>query len=117
MRGKEIITVPEGVNPGGFLTFEKVEELFGIEEKTLRSWRSRQSRNGFPSFKVEGRVFVRCDEFCAWLNLVAVEVDVRNISFASDSKVRGKAAPASRNFTSFIRSNPASRLRAGAGSI
>ena len=91
MSGKQLITVPEGCNPGALLTFEKVEELFGIEEETLRSWRSRQSRNGFPSFKVEGRVFVRCDEFCAWLNLVAVEVGVRSISFTES--VRGNGMP------------------------
>jgi len=94
MSRRNIITVPEGVKPGGLMTFEKVEELFGIEEETLRSWRSRQSRNGFPSFRVEGRVFVRCDEFCAWLNLVAVEVaQVRRITFTSESKVRGNGLP------------------------
>ena len=60
MRGRNLITLPEGCNPGALLTFAKVEALFGIEEETLRSWRSRQSRNGFPAFKVEGRVFVRC---------------------------------------------------------
>jgi len=94
MSRRNIITVPEGVKPGGLMTFEKVEELFGIEEETLRSWRSRQSRNGFPSFRVEGRVFVRCDEFIAWVNRVAVEVSqVRRLSFSSESNIRGMEAP------------------------
>jgi len=93
MRGRNLITLPEGCNPGALLTFAKVEALFGIEEETLRSWRSRQSRNGFPAFKVEGRVFVRCDEFCAWLNLVAVEVVVRNFTFTSESAARGQGRP------------------------
>jgi len=93
MRGRNLITVPEGCNPGALLTFAKVEALFGIEEETLRSWRSRQSRNGFPAFKVEGRVFVRCDRFIAWINLVAVEVSMRKFTFTSDSLGRDRDVP------------------------
>ena len=92
MPRKKLITLPEGVNPGALLTFKKVEELFGVEETTLRSWRC-QPGIGLRFIKIKGRIYVKCDEFIAWVNLVAVEVVERRFTFSSESVSRGNGLP------------------------
>jgi len=93
MPRKKLIQLPKGVNPGGFLTIRAASRLSGIPESTIRNYR-RQPGNGLKFYRVGSRLYLKCDEFIAWINLVAVEVSsMRRITFTSDSRVRGKGLP------------------------
>jgi len=91
MPRKKLKEVPE--TEGIYLTFEAAKKVTGIDISTLRSWRSKQPGNGFPSIRVKGRVLIKRVEFFRWLELVAVEDKVRRITFTSESKVRGNGMP------------------------
>ena len=91
MPRKKLKEVPE--TEGIYLTFEAAKKVTGIDISTLRSWRSKQPGNGFPSIRVKGRVLIKRVEFFRWLDLVAVEVDVRSITFTSESISRGNGMP------------------------
>ena len=91
MPRKKLKEVPE--TEGIYLTFEAAKKVTGIDISTLRSWRSKQPGNGFPSIRVKGRVLIKRIEFFRWLELVAVEVGTRKISFTSDSISRGNGLP------------------------
>ena len=93
MPRRHLIQLPEGVNPGGLLTIKNASKISNIPESTIRGWR-RQPGNGLTFYRVGGRIFLKCDEFIAWVNLVAVEVSqVRRFSFSSESNIRGMEAP------------------------
>ena len=103
MPRKKLIRWPEGEKRTVYLTFKRVEEVFGIPESTIRNWH-RKTGNGLKTYRVGGRLVggrlvggrlcVMCDEFIAWLNLVTVEVSqVRRFSFSSESNIRGMEAP------------------------
>ena len=93
MPRRQLITLPEGVSLGGLLTIKAASKLTGIPESTIRGYRCRPG-NGLKFYRVGGRLFLKCDEFLAWINLVAVEVaQVRRITFTSESKVRGTGLP------------------------
>ena len=92
MPRQKLKEIPE--TEGIYLTFEAAKKVTGIDISTMRSWRSKQPGNGFPSIRVEGRVLINRVEFFRWLELVAVEVaQVRRITFTSESKVRGNGMP------------------------
>jgi len=103
MTRRQLINLPDNINPGGFLMIKLMSEILNISESTVRNWR-RKPGNGLRWYRVNGVMkngkltggilVVKCDEFCAWLNLVAVEVaQVRRITFTSESKVRGNGLP------------------------
>jgi len=103
MPRKKLIRWPEGEKRTVYLTFKRVEEVFGIPESTIRNWH-RKTGNGLKVYRVGGRLVggrlvggrlcVMCDEFIAWLNLVTVEVSqVRRFSYSADCKTRGMEAP------------------------
>jgi len=117
MRRKNLITLPDDVKPGVLLTIKAASKLSGIPESTIRNYR-RQQGIGLKFYRVGSRIFLKCDEFIAWLNLVAVEVSVRRFTFSSESKFRAKESPAS-TVASLSYSNPVPRLhqRAGAGNV
>ena len=105
MTRRQLITLPDNINPGGLLTIKAASKLSGIPESTIRGYR-RQPDCGLKFYRVGSRLFLNCGEFIAWINLVAVEASVRKLSFSSDSVARSKAAPASRHHLSY--SDPAS---------
>jgi hypothetical protein len=70
---KHLITLPKGINPGGFLTIKKMSEISGFDEVTIRSWR-RQPGSGLKFYRVRGRLVVKCDEFINWINIIARQV-------------------------------------------
>ena len=103
MPRKKLIRWPEGEKRTVYLTFKRVEEVFGIPESTIRNWH-RKTGNGLKTYRVGGyfkegrlvggRLCVMCDEFIAWLNRVTVEVSqVRRFSYSSESNIRGMEAP------------------------
>ena len=90
---RHLITIPADVNPGGLLTIKAASRLSGIPESTIRNYR-RQPGNGLKFYRVGSRLYLKCDEFIAWINLVTVEVSsMRRITFTSDSRVRGNGLP------------------------
>ena len=92
MQRRKLITLPEGVNPGGLLTIKAASKMSGIPESTIRGYR-RTPGIGLTFYRVGSRLFLKCDEFCAWLDIVAVEVGVRRITFTSESNIRGQGRP------------------------
>ena len=102
MPRRQLIKWPEGEKRPVYLTFKRIEEVFGIPESTIRGWRCRPG-NGFTTYRVGGylekgrlvggRLCVKCDEFIAWINLVAVEVSMRKFTFTSESRGRGQRRP------------------------
>ena len=92
MPRRQLITVPEGINPGGLLTIKAASRLTGIPESTIRNYR-REQGSGLKFYRVGSRLFLKCDEFIAWINLVAEEVSMKRFMFTLDSVGRGKDAP------------------------
>ena len=91
MPRRHLIQLPEGVNPGGLLTIKAASKLTGIPETTIRGY---QNKGSLRFYRVGGRIFLKCDEFIAWVDRVAVEVSqVRRFSFSSESNIRGMEAP------------------------
>ena len=90
MPRKKLKEVPE--TEGIYLTFEAAKKVTGIDISTLRSWRSKPG-NGFPSIRVKGWVLIKRVEFFRWLDLVAVEAEVRNFTFPLESNIRGQGRP------------------------
>jgi len=89
---RHLITIPADVNPGGLLTIKAASRLSGIPESTIRGYR-RQPGIGLKFCRVRGRLFLKCDEFIAWINIVAEEVSMKRFMFTLDSVGRGKDAP------------------------
>ena len=92
MPRRQLITVPEGINPGGLLTIKAASRLTGIPESTIRNYR-REQGSGLKFYRVGSRLFLKCDEFIAWINLVAVQVSMRKFTFTSESRGRGQGRP------------------------
>lgn len=61
-----IITLPEGVNPGGLVNIKRASKITGIDERTIRHWLSVPG-NGLKSYKVSGRIHLRVSEFLQWI--------------------------------------------------
>ena len=57
---------------GIYLTFEAAKKVTGIDISTLRSWRSKQPGNGFPSIRVKGRVLIKRGEY-----VLPVDVEIK----------------------------------------
>ena len=74
MPRKQLIQLPEGVNPGGLLTIKAASKLSGIPESTIRGYRC-QPGIGLRFYKIRGRIYLKCDELLRWINVVAEEVD------------------------------------------
>jgi len=115
---KNLIKLPDNINPGGLITLKAASQLTGIPITTF--YELRKEPGCGLTFYHRGkrtRLMLKVDELVRWINMVYVEVDVRKFTFTSESVSRGKAAPASRHLLSY--SDPASCLhqRAGAGNI
>ena len=85
MPRKNLITLPDDVNPGGLITFRKASEISGIPLSTLYEWR-RTPGIGLRVYKIRKKIFLRCDEFIAWINRVAVEASIGRFTFESESE-------------------------------
>jgi len=67
MRKKNLIKLPEDVNPHSLLTFKKASEISGIPVGMLYEWR-RQPDKGMQVYKFGRKVFVQASEFIRWVN-------------------------------------------------
>jgi len=76
MPRKNLITLPEGINPGGLLTIKKAAEITGLPVTTIYNFR-RQPGIGVRFYKIGGRIFVKCDEFINWINIIAKQLPSR----------------------------------------
>jgi len=74
---------------GIYLTFRAAAKLSGIEERTIRGYRSQQVA-GLPFYKIKGRVYVKRNEFLRFLELIAV---VKNGVEASVERLRLRRNP------------------------
>lgn len=92
MPRKHLIQLPKGINPGGLLTIKKAAEITGLPVTTIYNFR-RQPGIGVRFYRVGGRIFLKCDEFINWINIIAKQVPN---SRALDANVRGMEAPGTR---------------------
>ena len=94
MSRKNLIQLPKNINPGGLLTIKKAAEITGLPVTTIYNFR-RQPGMGVRFYRVGGRIFLKCDEFINWLNIIARQVP---ISRPLDAKIgRGTEAPGTRS--------------------
>jgi len=76
MRKKNLIKLPEDVNPHSLLTFKKASEISGIPVGMLYEWR-RQPRKGMQVYKFGRKVFVQAEEFIRWVNARIQSADLK----------------------------------------
>ena len=89
MPRRQLITLPDGINPGGLITFRVAAEISGIPIKTLYEWR-RTPGIGLRVYKIRKKIFLKCDEFLQWVNTVAQVPIGRPLTINIE---RGKDAP------------------------
>jgi len=89
MSRKNLIQLPKNINPGGLLTIKKAAEITGLPVTTIYNFR-RQPGMGVRFYRVGGRIFLKCDEFVNWINIIARQVPTCRL----DAKARGNMVEA-----------------------